>query len=247
MQQEISDGKPSASTIHFLGCGNAHSMELGNSSAVFEQGDCLLCIDMGFTAYHAYKDRYKALPEAVFITHGHLDHIGGLENLFFDAYFNAKSLVKLFVPVSLVSLIHKKLASIEHALAEGNANFWDAFQLVPVEEAFWYRGLKFTVFENRHHQPGFSYGLALSGKFLYSGDTKPIPEVINFHASNGELIFHDLSLTNQPSHTFVDELTCYTKNVLSRCWFYHLSNADDVQQCEERGFNVVKPNQTFTL
>lgn len=233
--------------MHFLGCGNSHSYELGNSCAVFSSGECELVIDFGFTAFHAFKSSYRKSPSAIFITHAHLDHIGGLENLFFDTYFNDNEPIKLYVPTTLIPLLHQKLGSIDHTLAEGGANFWDAFQLIPVSDSFWHEGIKFRLFENRHHQPGFSYGISVPGKFLYSGDTKPIPEIINYHASQGEMIFHDLSLSEQPSHTHINELDCYTENVLSRCVFYHLSNKDAVDECKRRGLNVVSPNSTFTL
>tara|TARA_Y100000310_G_C20689199_1_gene821100 strand:+ start:2730 stop:3446 length:717 start_codon:yes stop_codon:yes gene_type:complete len=237
----------SRAKMHFLGCGNAHSKTLGNSCAVFESGRCRLVIDFGFTSFHAYRDHYQENPEAIFITHGHLDHIGGLENLFFNAYFSEKPPIKLYKPVKLVAVVHERLASLEHALAEGDSNFWDAFQLIPVSDTFWHNGLKFKVFENRHHQMGFSFGLSLPGRFLYTGDTKPIPEIINTLASQGEVIFHDLSMFDQPSHTYIGELDRYTNNVLSRCIFYHLANSDEQKLCEDKGLRVVRPGDTFKL
>lgn len=92
-----------------------------------------------------------------------------------------------------------------------------------------------------------SYGLALPGVFLYSGDTKPIPEVITSLAPNSEIIFHDLSLSNQPSHTFIGELAAYTPEVLARCYFYHLKDENDIKKVEHAGYDAVRPGQTFNL
>ena len=234
-------------SITFLGCGNSHSSELGNSCAVFQVNNKHLVIDFGFSAYHAYKQKYARYPDAIFITHAHFDHIGGLENLFFDAFFSHSGKIKLYVPYTLIGILHQKMASVSHMIAEGGVLFWDCFQLIPVSDSFWFESRLFKVFENRHHQPGFSFGLSLPGVFLYSGDTKPIPEIINHLASQGEVIFHDLSLSAQPSHTYISEIKQYTENVLSRCYFYHLGSKRDQEYCEAQGLNIVRAGDTFVL
>lgn len=232
--------------MHFLGCGNSHSSDLGNSSAVFGFGDNELVIDFGFTAFHAYKKRYNRLPGAIFITHCHLDHIGGLENLFFESYFNNEAPIKIYMPADLVPSFHQRMASSRSILAEGGANFYDAFQLIPVGDGFYHKGLYFNVFENRHHALKSSFGIALPGVFFYSGDTKPIPEVINTFASNDETIFHDMSLSHQPSHSYLDEiLVAYKQDILTRCLFYHLSKNEDREALSKMGMRFVETERYY--
>lgn len=233
--------------IKFLGNGNSHALDMGNSSAVFNFNNDRLLIDCGFTVPSAYKLEYNVLPSAIFLTHAHLDHIGGLENLFYSSYFSENTRIKIFTHYNLVPVLHKRLASLDNITAEGDANFWDAFQLIPVDENFWYGGFKFHVFENRHHASKSSYGICLKGKFIYTGDTKPIPEIINTLGNGCEKIFHDLSTFVQPSHTYLDEISQYDEHIVERCIFYHLSSQKDIQICKSRNLNTVNTNKKYIL
>ena len=70
-------------------------------------------------------------------------------------------------------------------------NFWDAFLLVLVEQSFWWGQSWFDVLRVRHHRADFAFGLRLANHFVYSGDTRPIPEVLAKYASRDEVLFHD--------------------------------------------------------
>ena len=76
--------------LRFLGVGNSQAAPvLGSASAVLERdGMPQLLIDCGQEALTAYLARYGEAPQAIFITHLHLDHVGGLERLFYTAYFD---------------------------------------------------------------------------------------------------------------------------------------------------------------
>lgn len=239
-------------TIRFLGVGNASALSLGASS-------CVLCIDeqpsllvdcgpdtlQRFQSFHPGE-----LPPAVFVTHAHLDHIGGLEALFYRAYLDPRqrARVRLYVPVSLVSTLHQRLAGSTMQLAEGGANFWDAFQLVPVGEQFWHDGLLLRAFPVRHHGYMNAFGLTLPGAFLYTGDTKPIPELIHAFASHGETVFHDCGLVENPSHTSLAEvLSVYDAQQRERTVCYHYESEDAAARIEDAGLRVARPGDTFEL
>src|SRR5690606_8458188 len=112
----------------------------------------------------------------------------------------------VFVATSVLPLLQDRVASHPNALAEGGVNFWEAFQLVPVTRGFWLDGLWFDVFPVRHHAIGAAYGIALRGSFVFTGDTRPVPEMLSTYAADGELVFHDCALTGNPSHTGLDDV-----------------------------------------
>jgi len=136
-------------TLRFLGVGSAQAPELGSACAVVERdGAPLLMIDCGAEALSAYLDHYGTPPRAVYITHTHMDHVAGLERLFYRTYFDAalRGSVRLYAHAALVPLLQARVADYPEVLAEGGANFWDTFRLVPVSRGFWcVNGLDYGV------------------------------------------------------------------------------------------------------
>jgi ribonuclease BN (tRNA processing enzyme) len=239
------------SAIRFLGVGNSHALSLGSSAAVLEAGDePLLLIDCGPDTLSAYSDVYGGLPEAIFITHAHLDHIGGLEGLFYRLATarSAPIMPRLYLPAPLLQVLQRRLADYPNLLAEGGCNFWDLFQLIPVSERFWHRDLLFSVFPVRHHEYLAAFGLALEGRFLYSGDTRPIPETVNRYAGRGEPIFHDCCTTPNPSHTSVQDIQHeYKREQWQRMLFYHYESAAAGRLIEKQGYRIVTRGERVDL
>jgi Metal-dependent hydrolases of the beta-lactamase superfamily III len=237
--------------LRFLGVGNASAVELGSPNAVIERdGQPWLAIDCGGEGLTAYQARYGGLPAAVFVTHVHLDHVAGFERLFVGSYFNPglRGQIRLYVPATVVPLLHRRVADYPNVLAEGGANFWDAFQLIPVGDAFWHEGLRLEVFPVRHHWPETAYGLRLRQSLVWTGDTRPIPEMLARFADAGELIAHDCGLLGNPSHTGVEDLEReYDARLRARMVLYHYASAADGDAMRARGLRVAMPGECLAL
>lgn len=235
--------------LRFLGVGSAQARQLGSASAVLEGGEQpLLLVDVGFGVLDAYTQRYGALPQAAFITHAHLDHIGDLEAWFYRLAFADTRPPRLYVPAPLVPLLQRRIADFPNWVAEGGRNFWDVFQLIPVSDFFWHRGLRFAVFPVRHHAPDSAFGLAVHGSFVYSGDTRPIPEQLGVHAAQGERIFHDCAPQPNPSHTGLGDLTThYPPELVARMVLYHYPDAATAAAYRSAGNAVAEVGEAYLL
>lgn len=241
---------PASLSLRFLGVGSAQASALGSSSAVLQRGDQpLLLLDVGIGVLDRYRDVYGQLPDAAYVTHTHLDHIGDFEAWFYRLAFNVNApLPRLYIPSTIVPLLQRRVADFPNWVAEGGRNFWDVFQLIPVSDSFWHAGLRFSVFPARHHAPETAYGLALHGSFLYTGDTRPIPEWLQQHGRHGETLFHDCAPMPNPSHTGLDDLEReYGQSIRSRLVLYHYADEPAAEALRTRGYPVATPGAVYPL
>ena len=239
-------------TLRFLGVGSAQATaQLGSACGVLEHdGEPVLMIDCGQEALTAFLDHYGEPPRAIYITHTHMDHVGGIERLFYKIYFDARlrGTVRLYAHAALVPLLQARIADYPEVIAEGGANFWDAFALIPLSRGFWHRDVWFDVFPTRHHAPGTSFGIALPGSFAWTGDTRPVPEMLSHYAPAPALIAHDCALHGNPSHSGIDDIEReYADDVRSRLVLYHYGSAKDGGALQDRGYRVARAGDAFEL
>lgn len=242
----------SAWSLHLLGTGSATATaSLGCSSAVIERdGRPLLLIDCGHDTLDRYEAAYGEPPEALYLTHLHMDHVGGVEGLFYRLWFDDvwRGRTRLFVHANLLPLLQGRVADYPGVLAEGGANFWEAFRLVPCSRGFWLEGCWFDVFASRHHRPDTAFGLALRGSLVWTGDTRPIPETLAAVAAWGEPVAHDCGLVGNPSHTGVDDLEReYDETLRKRLMLYHYASQADGEALAARGYRVLRPGERVLL
>ena len=237
--------------LRFHGVGNSAAVELGSAMASIERdGAPWLSIDCGAEGLSAFHAHYGHFPDALFITHTHLDHVGGFERLFGASYFDAdrRVRVRVYVPAALVPLLHQRVGDYPNVLAEGGANFWDAFRLIPVGERFWHDGVLLNTFPVRHHWPQTAFGLRLPASMVWTGDTRPIAEQLQRHADAGEIIAHDCALHGNPSHSGIEDLQReYPPDLLARCVLYHYGSPQEAAAMRAMGHRVAEPGAVLAL
>jgi ribonuclease BN (tRNA processing enzyme) len=237
--------------LHFLGTGAAHAVELGSSSAVLERdGKPLLLIDCGPDTLDRYLAAYGEPPQNIYITHTHMDHVGGMERLFTRLWFNEalRGRTRVFTHAALVPWLQARIADYPGVLAEGGVNYWEAFRLVPCSRGFWLDSLWFDVFATRHHRPDTSFGISLHGSFVFTGDTRPIPEVLAQYAGHSALVAHDCGLVGNPSHTGIDDIEReYDADLRARLLLYHYGSIADGKALVARGYRIAGTGERVAL
>ncbi len=237
--------------LRFLGVGNASAVELGSSSSVIElDGEPLLMIDCGPEALTAYLHRYQSAPKAIYLTHAHMDHVGGLERLFFSTYFDLalRGQLRIYAHAALIPILQSRVADYPQVLAEGGANFWDAFQLIALSRGFWHEGFWFDVFPTRHHAPMTSFGISLRASVVWTGDTRPIPEVLSCIAGSKELVAHDCVVHGNPSHTGIEDIEReYPAELRERLVLYHYASLAEAEALRQRGYRVANLGEAIEL
>ena len=117
-----------------------------------------------------------------------------------------------------------------------------------MSRGFWHDGTWFEVFPVRHHLPDTAFGLRLPGSLVWTGDTRPIPEMLARFADAGELVAHDCGLHGNPSHSGVDDLEReYPPALLARCVLYHYASATDGDALRARAHRVANAGDLLAL
>lgn len=250
----------------FAGSGSAFTVGNDNfqSNILLENsnGERLL-IDCGTDIRWSLYDlglTYKEI-NAVFISHLHTDHTGGLEWLAFSTYFDAELAKK---PVLFLAQDFKN-SLWEHVLCGGlnsiegvQANLSTFFTLKSIKEnnAFTWSGIRFHLIKTLHvkskRKINPSFGLFFKvgrTKVFITGDTQFTPERLKEPYAQADLIFQDCETRPNPSgvHANFQNLTALDPEIKQKMWLYHI-NDGKLPNCKKEGFlGYVKKGQVFRL
>jgi len=252
--------------VQFLGVGDqfsAHDQYHSNMVITADSGAKIL-IDCGSDIKYSLMER-KIDPtdiDAVYISHLHADHIGGLEWLLLSTYFGGQNKrLKLFCEEKLQSkLWNNSLQGGLECLGSRCMEISDYFDCHPLAEdgRFDWQGLHFELVKMPHVMGSgcnmYSYGL-LAGtadkkqSLFISTDTQFQPGLIEAIAEKASLIFHDCetSAVKSAVHAHYEQLLTLPASVKNKMWLYHYQRDSRFHPHQDGFLGFAVKGQEFNL
>lgn len=202
--------------------------------------------DIRFSLTHA---KYVANDiDAVYISHLHADHIGGLEWFALQRKFALHSNKPALI-------IHEQLVQPlwEHSLSGGlktlddhDATLHDYFSvhIVADKEVYEWYGLQLSLIQTIHvHSngelmPSYALDIRYKGKnFFITTDTQFTPEFLEKFYQAATIVFHDCETLPVPSgvHAHFNQLQSLPPEIKAKTWLYHY-NDGQLPDAKSEGF-----------
>ncbi len=253
--------------VQFLGVGSqfsSHEQYHSNMVITAPSGKRMLIDCGGDAKFSLAESGLRATDlDAVYISHLHSDHIGGMEWLALSTYFSPENKrLQLFCAEQLQDkLWNNSLKGGLECLGERCMQLADYFDCHPLQDngAFAWQGLQFKLVKMPHVGgeccSSFSYGLLVEQTaqkdqvFFISTDTLFQPELLEKLAGQVAAIFHDCETTRLKTtvHAHYDQLCTLPASVKDKIWLYHYQPGSGYRPLDDgfRGF-VVK-GQEFSF
>ncbi len=196
--------------ITFVGVGAAFEMKNYQTNTIITRNGKNLLIDAGGDLRHSLGKLGMSFKniDAVYITHLHADHVGGVEYLMFKSYFTPN-----FPKITMIGnndLIREGWNSSWKGGAksiQGKRTTLDDFfdvQMIKKNGKFFWEDIEFHIVQSVHIMDEYSivpsFGLMISDpdsgkKIYYTGDTQFCPNQISDFYKQADLIIHDCETT----------------------------------------------------
>lgn len=250
--------------LRFLGVGSQFSgREQYHSNMVLTaaSGKRLL-IDCGSDARYSLFESglTPADLDAVYVSHLHADHIGGLEWLALSTHFSpAPRRLPLFAETQTLEWLW------EHALRAGlrciqgkSMELADYFEPCPVASggSFQWEGVQLTTHrmphisnENSRHDSHALFIESGACRAFISTDTQFLPEFIESMAQQADLIFHDCETIpfKTTVHAHYEELRTLSARARAKIWLYHNQAGHGYNAVKDGFAGFVVKGQEFDL
>lgn len=217
-----------------------------------------LLIDCGTDVRHSlYKQKLTHSDiNAVYISHLHADHVGGLEWLGYTKYFIDKDTPDLFLSHDLSSSLWSNVLSGGMSTLENQEARLDTFFNVHVlkKPSFVWEGYNFELIKVLHSinngqvQP--CYGLLITVdkyKIFISTDTRFQVDMLMSAYAAADIIFQDCEISSFAScqHARYDELCTLPASIKSKMWLYDYDELGDLDSVLDGFLGFVKVGQSF--
>jgi len=193
--------------IHFLGTGSAFCFQNYQSNLLIKKNNHLMLVDAGGDLRLSLKHAGHSIQDvdALYISHLHNDHIGGMEFVALFTYFTPNCPpIKLFIHESLVNTLWNNalkagLASVQ----EKTLTLTDYFNVISIPSSsayFEWQNIHFTLIPTQHMYNGdkivYTYGLMMhdisSGyKVFFTGDTQFVPDMLQDAYNQANIVIQD--------------------------------------------------------
>lgn len=198
--------------------------------------------------------------DAVYVTHTHADHIGGLEWLALSCRYGAvRKQPRLIIPGPLhPQLWNNSLSGGLMVTEEGPVTLDDYFVVTPVADTnrFTWEGIEFSLIPVVHVDGGsqrmISYGLffraALGGVYI-SSDAKFDSKLCErSYIKDATIIFHDCETGAKSGvHSHYEDLRTLPESLRQKMWLYHYSPGCLPDARAEQFLGFVQRGQIFEL
>lgn len=261
--------------LKFLGVNGALVTGPHNSNSnmmLTASSGAIMLLDFGRTApdvyCHEWKKDLKDI-DALWISHLHNDHIGGLELLAFSRMFMPRKdhdgnpiKPKLYaVPEVMGDLWEKSLRGGLESIEGRIVHLTDYFDCRPVERntSFVWEGYTFQPVQTIHVVDGFcykhSYGLIITSpggrKTFITTDTQFAPDQLAGFIKAADVVFHDCETGQFESHVHAhyNKLCTLDPESKAKIWLYHHApDAPTTRDAIKDGFmGFVTKGQEFEL
>jgi ribonuclease BN (tRNA processing enzyme) len=240
--------------IHFLGTGSAFCFHNYQSNLLIKKNNHLLLIDAGGDLRFSLKDAGICIQDvdALYISHLHNDHIGGMEFIALFTYFNPNCRpMHLFIHENLIqNLWNNALKAGLASVQEKKLTLDDYFNVISIPSSnacFEWQNIHFNLIPAQHIYNGqtiiYTYGLMIHDKssdykVFLTGDTQFVPEMLQEAYNQANIVIHDCETADFKSSVHAHYLDNKTLNPQIKAktylWHYQDNVVHDFENWQKR-------------